>query len=219
LLEKQGAITHYIPTVEIQPRAVNFSFFEPDIAIFLSANAVKYCPLRHFSSAVNYFAVGAATAIALMQRGVIAQQPEASNSEGLLALRDLQEVRGKEIAIFCGVGGRELLHETLRVRGAHCQRYEVYQRYCAVHQATHLQTLLKNVMFDCVICTSAENLLCLEKLAGMQIVPLYSTPLVVVSKRIAEIARKRGFLQVLIIDQSFDNKIIVDQLMKWREET
>lgn len=216
LLEKHGAITHHVPTVEIQPRILDFNFFESDVAIFLSANAVKYCPPRCFSLSVKYVAIGTATAMALMQRGVNAQQPEISNSEGLLALPDLQQVRGKEIAIYCGVGGRELLYQALNERGAHCQRYEVYQRYCATNGAQRLQNLLETATLDYVICTSGENLLCLEKLAGAKIIQLHKIPLLVISKRIAEIARKRKFSHVLIMDDSFDNKMIVDQLVKWR---
>lgn len=218
LLEKQGATPHHIPTLEIRPHAANLSFFEPEIAIFISANAVKYCPLQYFSSSIKYFSIGTATAIALMQRGVIAQQAEESNSEGLLSLRDLQGIRGKQIAIFCGVGGRELLQETLRARGAYCQRYEVYQRYCAANEADRLQELLKSVTLNYVICTSNENLLCLEKLAGIQVKKLYVTPLIVVSRRIADYAVKRGFLQIRITDKSFNNALIVDELVKWRKE-
>ena len=163
LLKKQGATTYYIPTLEIRPRSVNLSLFEfkPDIAIFISVNAVKYYPFQSFPKSTRYFSVGVATAMALMERGVIAQQPEQNNSEGLLDLSDLQDVAGKSIAIFCGVGGRMLLQETLKKRGAHCQRYEVYERRCVVNEAQRLQSLLKKVVFDYVICTSGENLLCL----------------------------------------------------------
>lgn len=114
LLKKQGATTYYIPALEIQPRIVHLSLLEPDIAIFISANAVKYYPFKSFPASTRYFAVGVATAMALMERGVIAQQPEHSDSEGLLDLSDLQDVVGKSVAIFCGVGGRMLLQETLK---------------------------------------------------------------------------------------------------------
>lgn len=215
-LQKQGATTYYIPTLEIKPRAINLSFFSPDIAIFISANAVKYYPYVLFSKSVKYFAVGVATAVALMERGVIAEQPEKNASEGLLVLPDLQNVRGKQIAIFCGVGGRSLLYETLKKRGAQCQRYEVYERCCAKSEANRLQLLLKTIKLDYVICTSGENLLCLEKLAGMMVARLYDIPLVVISKRIADIAFSQGFKQVLVIDNFIDNQSIVQQLMIWK---
>ncbi len=218
LLVKMGAYAYYIPTLEIRPRAVNLSLFKSDIAIFISANAVKYYPFKEFPEATRYFAVGVATTIALMQRGVIAQQPEKSNSEGLLDLTELQQVAGKEVAIFCGVGGRMLLQETLKKRGAHCQRYEVYQRYTAVNEAQRLQTLLKKIALDYVVCTSGENLLSLEQLSGSQRARLHQMPLVVISDRIAVLAKKRGFTQVLAMSGSFDNIGIAQQLVKYSNE-
>ncbi|MBP9726955.1 MAG: uroporphyrinogen-III synthase [Gammaproteobacteria bacterium] len=218
LLAKMGAYAYYIPTLEIRPCAINLSLFQPDIAIFISANAVKYYPFNKFPKAVRYFAVGVATTIALMQRGVIAQQPEKSSSEGLLDLTELQQVNEKEVAIFCGVGGRTVLQETLKKRGARCQRYEVYQRYAAVNEAQRLQSLLKKIVLDYVICTSGENLLSLEQLSGSQRTCLHQTPLVVISDRIAVLAKKQGFTQVLAMSESFDNIGIVQQLVKYSKE-
>jgi len=214
LLADQGAITYHIPTLEIQPRAVNLSLIEFDIAIFISTNAVKHYPFKLFPSSARYFAIGRATGAALMERGVIAQQPEQeNNSEGLLDLLELQFASGKKIAIFCGVGGRMLLQETLEKRGAHCQRYEVYQRYCAVDQAPRLQCLLKETALDYVICTSGENLLCLEQLAGSQIIQLHRIPMLVISQRIATMAIAQGFARVFAMNESFDNIGIVRQLV------
>lgn len=218
LLKKQGATTYYIPALEIQPRIVHLSLLEPDIAIFISANAVKYYPFKSFPASTRYFAVGVATAMALMERGVIAQQPEHSDSEGLLDLSDLQDVVGKSVAIFCGVGGRMLLQETLKKRGAHCQRYEVYERQCAIHEAPRFQSLLSNVVLDYVICTSGENLLSLMKMAGDKMVFLQKLPLVVISKRLEQLAIAHGFTQVFVMRGSFDNIGLVKQLVKWSEK-
>lgn len=218
LLKKHGAIPHYIPTLEIHPRTVHLSLLMPDIAIFLSVNAVKYFPFKTFPQSTRYFAVGVATAMALMERGVIAQQPEQNNSEGLLDLLDLQIVAGKSVAIFCGIGGRMLLQETLKKRGAHCQRYEVYERRCAMHQAMTLRALLKTITFNFVICTSGESLLCLEQLAGSEKMILQQAPLVVVSGRIAALAIERGFMQVLAMRGSFDNIRLTKQVIEWSKK-
>ncbi len=218
ILESHGAYGHHVPTLDIQSHRVNLKFFQPDIAIFISVNAVKYYPLSTFSPNIKYFSVGAATSLALMQRGVISQHAEEMNSEGLLALPDLQHVQNKQVAIFCGVGGRDLLLTTLRERGALCQRYEVYQRHCAMQQATKLQELIKAIGFTAVICTSVDNLLCLEKLAGCYVPILHTIPLLVVSSRIAAVAKKQGFLQVIEINGAFDNSAIVNRLIDWGKE-
>lgn len=217
LLKKQSATAYHVPTLDIRPRAVSATLFQPDIAIFISTNAVKYCPLPTFPSAINYFAVGMSTSLALMERGVIAQQAESSNSEGLLSLVDLHNVTGKTIAIFAGVGGRMLLEEELKKRGAYCYRYDVYERHCAMQHASYLQTLLKTTQFDDVICTSGENLLCLEKMAGQEKEKLTHFPLVVVSQRIASLAKQRGFTRIRIFAEPFDNISMVNQLISWRK--
>lgn len=215
LLKKQGAQVYYVPALEIHPHPVHLSLFEPDIAIFISVNAVKYYPFKSFPERTRYFAVGVATSMALMERGVLAQQPEESNSEHLLELLDLQRVTGKNIALFCGVGGRMVLQETLKKRGAHCQRYEVYERRCAINEAPRLQALLKEIRLDYVLCTSGENLLCLEQLAGNERERLYHMPIVVISQRLKQLAIERGFTQVLAMNGSFDNIALVAQLIKW----
>ncbi len=218
LLQVQGASTYHVPTLEIHPKNVKLSFLEPDIAIFISVHAVEYSSSFSFPSSVKYFAVGKATALALVQRGVIPQQSEEGNSEGLLGLPDLQHVQKKEVAIFCGVGGRELLQEILTARGAHCQRYEVYQRYCRMQEKNRLQEILKNIKLTMIVCTSGENLLCLEKLVAEQLSILHQIPLLVISQRLSALAHERGFLRVLSIDGVFDNARIVDNLIRWRKD-
>lgn len=215
LLALQGAFAYHIPTLGIQASEIQLKTFNADIAIFISSNAVHHYPFDLFPASVDYFAVGVATAMALQQRGIMATQPKISSSEGLLNLPELQDVQGKEIAIFCGIGGRELLYDTLQTRGAHCQRYEVYQRYCALEEANRLQQLLAKVTLDYVICTSGENLLCLEELAGLRFNKLQGVPLVVISERIATIARARGFLQVRVVPAFLNNQSIVQQLIHW----
>lgn len=217
LLKKHGAEAYHIPTLEIRPRAISATLFQPDIAIFISVNAVKYCPLPTFPKTIRYFAVGVATSLALMERGVLAQQAEPSSSEGLLALSDLQQVKGKTIAIFAGQGGRTVLEEELKNRGAYCYRYEVYERHCAMQHSLHLQELLKNILFDRIICTSGENLVCLENMAGAEKNRLYFIPLAVVSKRIATLAKQHGFSNVLVFSEPFDNASMVNQLIEWRQ--
>ncbi|MCD8499615.1 MAG: uroporphyrinogen-III synthase [Gammaproteobacteria bacterium] len=147
----------------------------------------------------------------------MSQYPVEGNSEGLLALPDLQDVHGKKIALFCGIAGRELLQETLKKRGADCHRYEVYQRHCAKHQRHLLQTVLKTCRLTLVICTSEENLLCLQKLAGSYESQLRQILCVIVSQRLADRAREKGWTRVLAMNTAFTNQRLLEQLLKWRK--
>ena len=78
--------------------------------------------------------------------------------------------------------------------------------------------MLKKEVIDVVICTSGENLLCLEQLAGSEITCLHQMPLFVISQRIATLATERGFTQVFAMQGSFDNIRLVKQLAKWRKK-
>lgn len=216
-LEMNGAKTYHVPVIKIDRCAVDISSCCPDIAIFISVHAVNYCDQKFFEKKIPFYAIGAATASALLERGIPSLHPVEGNSEGLLALPNLQHVHGKKIALFCGIEGRELLQDTLKKRGADCQRYEVYQRHCAKHQRHLLQTVLKTCRLTLVICTSEENLLCLQKLAGRYASQLHEILCVVVSQRLADRAREKGFTRVVAMNTAFTNQNLLEQLLKWRK--
>jgi len=216
-LEAYGAKTYHVPLIEIHARIVNISSFLPDMAIFISVHSVNCCDKNFFDKKISFFSIGATTASALLEYGVISQYPVEGNSEGLLALPDLQDIRGKKIAIFCGMEGRELLQETLKKRGADCQRYEVYERRCPNSQRYILQRIIKSLKLTLVICTSEENLLCLQKLAGSYESQLRQILCVVVSQRLADCARKKGLTRVLAMNTAFTNQSLLEQLLKWRK--
>lgn len=101
-----------------------------DWAIFTSANAVEaaleQCPTP---LAARYAAVGRATARALEQHGVkVDAYPGSANSEGLLELPEFAPLAGRGVLLVKGSGGRKLLREALRARGADLLELEVYRR-------------------------------------------------------------------------------------------
>jgi uroporphyrinogen-III synthase len=105
------------------------------LAIFVSAHAVGrgLAAVRSRTSwpaSVPVAAVGEATAEALRNSGftqVISPQ-ERHDSDALLQLAQLQAVRGADIVIFRGEGGRERLKEGLEARGARVHYAECYRR-------------------------------------------------------------------------------------------
>src|SRR5437773_5460917 len=103
-----------------------------DIAVFVSANAVEYGvpDPSLWPHLLRAFAPGPGTAEALAAVGVTGVRIPVTtfDSEGLLALPELQHVNGKCVLIFRGQGGRELLGTTLIQRGAHVEYVSCYRR-------------------------------------------------------------------------------------------
>ncbi|MEO6748340.1 MAG: uroporphyrinogen-III synthase [Casimicrobiaceae bacterium] len=100
-------------------------------AIFVSANAAEYgVPQGAWPAGVAAFAPGPGSASALTDLGVpdAAFPPARHDSEGLLALPALADVAGKRIVIFRGDGGRDVLGEGLRARGALVDYVACYRR-------------------------------------------------------------------------------------------
>lgn len=203
-----GATPIIIPAIVILPPADRSALERAhaalelyDLAIFVSANAVEYgVPARdRWPPGLAVFAPGPGTATALAAAGVAgAQVPRTSfDSEGLLALPALTGVAGKRVLILRGDGGREVLAETLRARGAHVDYVDCYRRAAPHSGAAGLVEVLRDGRAHALTLTSSEGLdhLCAmldpDALCRLQRVPAF-----VPHPRIAEHARKLGFRAV-----------------------
>lgn len=236
LIEQAGGIPLRLPVLAIIPPADpqraqaqlrQLSGF--DMGIFISRNAVdKSIELLHPDSlppGVKWLAIGQATASALEERGyIVTLKPDGdSTSEDLLVLPGLQKVAGKRIAILRGEGGRELLAEVLRKRGAIVEYIETYRAVCPVEMTGELRDLLaktppdpavtgqqkvKAQGIDLVIATSTliqQNLL---EMSGNYRNRLLQRPLVVLSARARHAALTAGFTRVYIAPRSDDAGIV-----------
>ena len=180
LIEQQGGTAILFPVIEITPAdvsqnldAVLNKLDQTDLAIFVSANAVNFAWQRlgeksGFPAALQIAAVGAATASALDAIGrkpdIVPQQK--FNSEALLAEPALSDVANKNIVIFRGDGGRELLAQTLRERGASVSYAQVYRRSMPSLDVSPLIDSLQAKQVDAIIVTSDQGL---QHLCTMQI--------------------------------------------------
>lgn len=139
------------------------------------------------------------------------------DSEKLLeALTDaglgLQTLRGKRVLLIRGMGGRELLAQTLRQAGVDLTIVEIYQRCMPVPSAV-LWAELKKVIYSPHIwlLTSAEaakNLFTLRQAQSW--LPL--TAALVTHPRIAEIAKKIGFSKVSLVNNLEQNNLSATML-------
>jgi len=177
--------------------------------IFVSANAVEHA-LPHLPSSRDFriAAVGRSTARALDGAGMtdILVPSASADSEGLLAEPALAEVAGQRILIVRGSGGRPLLAETLRSRGARVDYAEVYRRELPADTRDRLHALLQRPPGALTI-TSGEMLANLTSLSGPAD-SLRDIPLVVVSARVAEMAHRTGFRQIIQASGAGDDDIV-----------
>ena len=177
---------------------------DADIMIFISPNAVQFGMAAiqaagRLSSSTAIFAVGPGTARALQAQGLTQViTPEGQDSEALLALPQLQDVAGKRVVIVRGVGGRALLADTLRERGADVHFMECYRRMRPQADASPLLAHWQAGGIDAVTVTSAEALHNLSALLGEAGAPLLvTTALFAPHERIAEAARRFGIAHVI----------------------
>src|SRR5574340_743259 len=141
-IEQAGGIPLLFPLLDIESAADQAALREQvsrlaqfDLAIFISPNAVQYgmAAIRaagELPKNLKIAAVGQGSAKALRELGIVGviAPTERFDSEGLLALPELQAVAGRRVMIFRGDGGRELLGETLKARGAAVGYAACYRR-------------------------------------------------------------------------------------------
>jgi len=171
-----------------------------DIVIYTSANAVQFAAALVFKlpRAGQVAAVGRATARALAHTDSPATLlPDSPDSEGLLQLPALRQVDGQRVLIVRGEGGRTLLADRLRQRGASVAFAEVYRRTLpAADPAALLRRWTADV--QAVTATSAEILHNLWQLLGPDgQARLRATPLVLISERMEPLARDLGIARTI----------------------
>lgn len=191
-----------------------------DLAIFISPNAVQYGigairAAGGIPASLKIATVGQGSAKALRAMGIadVIAPGERFDSEGLLALPELRSVAGWRVMIFRGDGGRELLGDTLRERGASLEYAACYQRSKPQQDAA---ALLKSNA-DAISVTSSEALGYLWQMLDEQAQSvLRNTPLFVPHPRIAELARQQGWQQVRLCGSGDDG--LLTALAEWAAE-
>ena len=219
LIESAGGRPQPFPALEILPvekngQARRLLTEGRDLMLFVSPNAVRFgCALAGEDGlhAKRFGVVGRATADSLAGAGyTIDLIPDGRyDSEGVLALSDLQHMAGQEVVIVRGEGGRPLLADTLRARGAKVEYAEVYRR---ARPNKDVAPLLRawHGSVDLVTVTSIEVLENLVAMLGAEGWPLLrSTPLMVISERMREAAARQGFEKILLAPGADDETLLV----------
>ena len=235
LLLEHNAVPIAFPTLLIQPvadpalaKARLRELEQYDLLLFISVNAVEQAlallsqdlpqdlPLG-LPKRPKLAAIGKATARALCHAGRVPDflPAQGNDSEALLALPALHQVKGWRVLIVRGVGGRETLAETLRARGARVEYAEVYQRTIPKADPQSLIARWRQGEIHAVTATSNETLQNLYDMVGTDgRADLLATRLVVVSPRAAVLARQLGFRQPAQVAAEAGDQALLDALLR-----
>ena len=224
-LRTLGQVAWSFPLIEFSPGRELPTLFdhlnalqEGDLVFALSQHAVEFAHAhlqQHAHTwpiAPRYFAIGRTTALALHTvSGIDVRYPlDREISEVLLQLPELQTIAGKRALILRGNGGRELLGETLTARGADVTFCECYQRCAKYYDGAQEAMRWKARGVNTLVITSSEMLHQLWSL-----VPewyrdnwLLRCRLLVVSERLANLARELGWQDILIAENADNDALL-----------
>lgn len=189
-------------------RAALDSALAAEFVIFTSPPAVRFAMRLRMETATSWhpssrvFALGAATAAALRRAGVgDVVVPARADSESLLALAQLENVRDRSIGLVTAPGGRGLLAPRLRAGGAQVVVAEVYERRPPRLTARHRQALLTTGGHRAVCITSGEALAnVLGALASDARTQVLAAVAVVSSARLRDVAAAAGFREIILAE-------------------
>ncbi len=224
LIEAAGGSVISFPLIEIVGLE-DYTAFEHVIAdintydwiVFISSNAVQNSLPRLLKQGIpphlNFAAIGPTTAQSLQTFGIAnVLIPEGRfDSESLLSLPAMQDMQNKKVMIVRGIGGRDVLANTLTERGAQVTFAECYQRINPQANCQLLEQAYHDGKLHAIVVTSSEAMRYLLEMAG-QSDWLQQTTLCVNHARVAEQPLQMG-LKVKIVNASGDEamlKILAD---------
>lgn len=135
----------------------------PDIAVFVSRNAVQHGWPAFRDHPAKFAAVGPATRDAIEAQGGAVQiyPQDGFDSEHLLQHPEFRDADGKRVVIVRGQSGRELLADTLRQRGAtvtYLCAYERKPREPSKQELERLQSALGAGQIHFMVVMSVDSL-------------------------------------------------------------
>ena len=169
------------------------------LVIFTSPAAVRHAAtLMPLHTDAIVLAVGQGTALALRRHGVREPRvPGQQDSEGVLDLPILQDLRDRRVTLIGAPGGRGVLRAQLAARGAHVREVHVYRRVPPRLDRRHVEAMLGLPGSARVLLSSNEAL---QNLCALLPLParerLLAATAVVSSERLVAAARSVGFTQI-----------------------
>lgn len=224
-LRSRGQVAWALPLIEFTPGtqldilpARLSALAEGDLVFILSQNAIHYAHPAIVQAGItwpahlNYYAIGRSTALAThaVSGHQVIWPHEQEITEILIQLPALQQVAGRRALILRGNGGRELLGETLHSRGAQVEFIECYQRSARHYNGAEEGRRWRDRGIDTLVVTSGEMLQQLYTLF-----PdidrdewLLHCRLLVVSERLAILARELGWTTILVAEGADNDALL-----------
>ncbi|MGO9445319.1 MAG: uroporphyrinogen-III synthase [Thiobacillaceae bacterium] len=215
LIRQAGGEAVLFPLIEIQDPTDSQTLDERidrlndyDLAVFVSPTAVTRgiarITRRHtLPPTLQIAAIGQGSARELRRLGVaeVLVPEHRFDSAALLSLPEMQQMTGKRVVIFRGEGGRELLADTLRMRGATVDYAECYRRARPTLPATDLVKRALETEIHGLVITSSESLRNLLEMVGESgNAWLRTTPIFVPHPNIQLAGRDAGLSLVIVLE-------------------
>ena len=197
---------------------------QADKVIFVSPNAVEFglkvlkTHAIRIDPPTEILAVGPGTANRLREQGLpVSGIPlDQFNSEGLLKMPQLVQVKGQKVVIFRGEGGRERLHDRLVALGARVDYVECYQRSLPEQIDTRTMAMWRNGEIDVVTLTSntaADHLFQLLNSSDHNL--FINTVIATVSSRIEHHCRQLGCVGPILLSEEPTDEALVVKIREW----
>jgi uroporphyrinogen-III synthase len=226
-LDEQGIAYTYQPliiTQQVKLKAKDVTMLEQaELLIFVSVSAVNALTqqINPGQLSGHLFAVGSTTA-AVLQRWSECEVivPQDQRSEGLLALPQLQQVKGKQVVVVRGNSGRELIKQQLIARGATVKYVQSYNRLPLPLDGGQLWQLWQQQQVRCIVATSNEilqQLFALMPQAGRAW--LQQRHWLLVSPRMHELALALGISpQNINVAENANDHALLQQIIQLKKE-
>lgn len=184
-----------------------------DVCIFISANAARMGLPTLMGGLVEQrivsLAVGPRTAAVIEAEGLPVVTPKQMDSEGLLALPELEQVKGRRVILVKGEGGREALAQELEAREAQVEEYVCYRRESAAIDIDGLCATFADYPVIIFQANSGQTLTALSQaLAQCQGATLLQQRLIVPSQRVAEEAQALGWQRIVVAESASDEAFL-----------
>lgn len=196
------------------------------VVFFVSPNAARlawewidqYWP--QLPSGILWLAVGQSTADCLRRKQIPVAEADQykMDSEALLQRPDLKDLKHQRVLICRGRGGRELMADTLRQRGARVDYVELYQRIKPRYDSQHIANIIYTAMPAAVLLSSENALqnfdsLCQQTKKDNNISPLqlkqrFDISLVLPSQRVADCASQLGYQRLILAENATDHAML-----------
>lgn len=224
-LQAAGKLAWSLPLIEFAPGgdlphlAQQLQALKPGDLVFLLSQQVifhAHPAMQHAGAAwptiPDYYAIGRSTALAFHTvSNLPVEYPEAEEtSEELVRLGRLHNVAGKQALLLRGNGGRTLIADTLRERGANVSFIECYQRRAKQYDGAFEGHRWRNRGIDTLVVSSGEML--------QQLYSLFPTVdreewllhcrLLVVSERLATLAAGLGWQNITVADGADNDALL-----------